>query len=107
MREGWLVDPGTNWVWRFHRDDKAWVRDPKVFMDRGMPMPDGQPPLLKERRHFPQEDAETILRNLKSMGWKQADRYWVPCPNRIPTGKNIQGKLYRQRIRYGDGAEES
>ena len=36
MREGWLVDPGTNWVWRFHRDVKAWVRDPKVFMDRGM-----------------------------------------------------------------------
>ena len=32
MREGWLVDPGTNWVWRFHRDDKAWVRDPKVFI---------------------------------------------------------------------------
>ena len=39
MREGWLVDPGTNWVWRFHRDDKAWVRDPKVFMDHGMAMP--------------------------------------------------------------------
>ena len=60
MREGWLLDPGTNWAWRFHRDDKAWVRDPKVFMDRGMPMPDGQPLLLKERRHVPKEDAETI-----------------------------------------------
>ena len=49
MREGWLIDPGTNWVWRFHRDDKAWVRDPKVFMDRGMAMPDGEPPpLLKD-----------------------------------------------------------
>ena len=66
MREGWLVDPGTNWVWRFHRDDKAWVRDPKVFMDRGMAMPNGEPPLLKERRHVPQKDAETIWRNLKS-----------------------------------------
>ena len=55
MREGWLVDPGTNWVWRFHRDDKAWVRDPNVFMDRGMAMPDGQPPLLMARKHFPQE----------------------------------------------------
>ena len=41
MSEGWLVGPGTNWVWRFHRDDKAWVRDPKVFMDRGMAMPNG------------------------------------------------------------------
>ena len=54
MREGWLVDPVTNWVWRFHRDDKTWVRDPKVFMDRGMAMPNGEPPLLKERRHVPQ-----------------------------------------------------
>ena len=76
MREGWLVDPGTNWVWRFHRDDKAWVRDPKVFMDRGMPMPDGEPPLLKERRHVPKEDAETIWRNLKSMGWKRSEPLW-------------------------------
>ena len=76
MREGWLVDPGTNWVWRFHRDDKAWVRDPKVFMDRGMPMPDGEPPLLKERRHVPKEDAETIWRNLKSMGWKRTEPLW-------------------------------
>ena len=73
MREGWLVDPGTNWVRRFHRDDKAWVRDPKVFMDRGMPMPNGEPPLLKERRHVPQQDAETIWRNLKSMGWKRTE----------------------------------
>ena len=65
MREGWLVDPGTNWVWRFHRDDKAWIRAPKVFMDRGMAMPDGEQPLLKERRHVPQEDVETIKRNHK------------------------------------------
>ena len=76
MREGWLVDPGTNWVRRFHRDDKAWVRDPKVFIDRGMPLPDGQPPLLKERRHVPQEGAETIWRNLKSMGWQRTEPLW-------------------------------
>ena len=58
-----MIDRDDCWIWRFHRDDKAWVRDPKVFMDRGMPTPDGQPPLLKERRHVPQEDAETIWRN--------------------------------------------
>ena len=73
MREGLLVDPGSNWVWRFYQDYKAWVRDPKVFMERGMAMPHGQPPLLKERRHVPQEDAETIWRNLKSMGWKRTE----------------------------------
>ena len=76
MHEGWLVGPGTNWVWRFHRDDKAWVRDPVVFMDRGTLMPDGQPPLLKERRHVPKEDAETIWRNLKSMGWERTKPLW-------------------------------
>ena len=75
MREGWLVDPGANWVWRFHRDDKAWVRDPKVFMDRGIALPNGEP-LLKERRHVPKEDAETIWRYLKSMGWKRAEPLW-------------------------------
>ena len=45
-------------------------------MDRGMAMPDGEPPLLKERRHAPQEDAETIWRNLKSMGWKSTEPLW-------------------------------
>ena len=39
VRKGWLVNPGTNWVWRFHRYDNAWVYDPKVFMDSGMAMP--------------------------------------------------------------------
>ena len=71
MREGWLVDPGTNWVWRFHRDDKS-VRDPKVFMDRDANAR-RRTTLLKERRHVPQEDAETTWRNLKSMGWKRTE----------------------------------
>ena len=94
MREGWLVDPGTNWVWRFHRDDKAWVRDPKVFMDRGMPMPDGEPPLLKERRHVPKEDAETIWRNLKSMGWKRTEPLWG-ASLKIPIYEHIRSRLVR------------
>ena len=60
MREGWLVNPGTNWVWRLHREDKAWVRDPKGFIDREMAMPNGELPLLTERRLILHEDAETI-----------------------------------------------
>ena len=35
MAEGWLIDASDHWVWHFHRDDSAWVRDPKVFIDRG------------------------------------------------------------------------
>ena len=73
MREGWLIDGNDYWAWRFHRDDSAWARDPKVFIDRGRAMPDG-PALLKERRHVPQEDAETIWRNLKSVGWRGAEQ---------------------------------
>ena len=46
MREGWLIDRDDYWIWRFHREEKAWVRDPKVFIDRGRQMPDG-PPLLR------------------------------------------------------------
>ena len=53
MREGWLIDADNHWIWRFHSDEKAWIRDPKVFMDRGRLMPDG-PPLLKERRYIRQ-----------------------------------------------------
>ena len=53
MREGWLIDADNHWIWRFHSDEKAWIRDPKVFMDRGRLMPDG-PPLLKERRYLRQ-----------------------------------------------------
>ena len=81
MPEGWLVDPGTNWVWRFHRDDKAWVRDPKVFMNRGMAAPNGESTLLKERRHVPQEDADTIWRNHIQWDGSEPNRYGVRQQN--------------------------
>ena len=57
MKEGWLIDANDHWVWRFHRDNSAWVRDPKVFIDRGRSMPEG-PPLLKERRYLRKDAAE-------------------------------------------------
>ena len=45
MQEGWLIDANDHWVWRFHLDNSAWVRDPKVFIDRGRAMPEGPPPV--------------------------------------------------------------
>ena len=48
-QEGWLIDGDDRWIWRFWGDESAWVRDPKVFLDRGHLLPDG-PPLLQERR---------------------------------------------------------
>ena len=38
----------TRWAYRFHRDEKSWVRDPKVFVDMGRGMPDGSPPFSKQ-----------------------------------------------------------
>ena len=70
MEEGWLIDRDDYWIWRFHRDEKAWIRDPKVFIDRGRQMPDG-PPLLKERRYLRKEDAEQLWKSLQSQGWKR------------------------------------
>ena len=26
-----LIDQDNCWIWRFWRDESAWVRDPKVF----------------------------------------------------------------------------
>ena len=48
MGDGWLSDPETTWTYRFHRDDKSWLRDPKVFVDMGRPMSDGQEETLVE-----------------------------------------------------------
>lgn len=70
MGEGWLIDADNHWIWRFHRDEKAWIRDPKVFVDRGRQMPDG-PPLLKERRYLRKEAADQLWNSLQSQGWKR------------------------------------
>ena len=52
MKEGWLLDRDRCWAYRFHRDEKAWLRDLMVFVGMGKAMPDGTPTLLKTRRHL-------------------------------------------------------
>ena len=42
MGEGWLIDRSKTWVCRFHRDEKAWLQDPMVFVDIGRGMPGGE-----------------------------------------------------------------
>ena len=69
MREGWLIDRDDCWIWRFWRDESAWVRDPKVFIDRGRVLPEG-PPLLKERRYLRKDSAEQLWSLLQTQGWK-------------------------------------
>ncbi len=69
MGEGWLIDSDDRWIWRFHRDRKGWINEPKVFIDRGLRLPDG-PPLLKERRHLQRAEAEQLWASLQTQGWK-------------------------------------
>ena len=67
MKEGWLIDADDQWIWRFWRDESAWIRDPKVFLDRGRLLP-GEEPLLKERRYLRKDAAEQLWRSLQTAG---------------------------------------
>ena len=77
MQEGWLTDAHGYWVKRFHRDQKSYVREIKVFIDEGRRMPNGEPPLLKSRSHLRHEDAQKLWLELIRFGWQQSDRSGV------------------------------
>ena len=66
---GFIQDPATKETKRFHRDEKSWTRDPKVFVDTGLPIP-GEPPLLKTRVHLRRDAAEQLWRELHRVGWQ-------------------------------------
>lgn len=74
--EGWLVDPNGYWCKRFHRDEKSWSQHPKVFVDDGRGMPNGEPALLKSRRYLRREQAEELWKHLRKQGWKQTTPVW-------------------------------
>ena len=52
MGEGWLRNPKDGWTYRFQRNEKSWLQDPLVFVDKGRAMPDGSPALLKTRQYL-------------------------------------------------------
>ena len=81
---GWNAGmPGSDWVLRSHRDYSAWVRDPKVFFDRGRSMPEG-PPLLKERRYLRKDAAEHLWKSIQTQGWKKTRPLWGRLLNPEP-----------------------
>ena len=41
MGGGWLRNPKDGWTYRFQRDEKSWLQDPFVIVDKGRAMPDG------------------------------------------------------------------
>ena len=67
--EGFIQDPATKETKRFHRDEKSWTRDPKVFVDTGLPIP-GEPPLLKTRVHLRRDAAEQLWKELRRVAWQ-------------------------------------
>ena len=77
--EGWLLDPESKWAYRFHRDEKSWIRDPMVFVDMGREMPQGEPPLLKTRHHIHKQQAKEKWVSLIRSGWKRTDPLWGPA----------------------------
>ncbi len=72
MAEGWLMNSEDRWTYRFQRDEKAWVREPRVFVDMCRPMPDGSPALLKTREHMRREQAESMWKYLVRRGGRNA-----------------------------------
>ena len=57
-----IQDPATKETKRFHRDEKSWTRDPKVFLDTGAPVPE-EPALLKTRVHRRRDATESYGRS--------------------------------------------
>ena len=70
MAEVWMIDADDHWVWRFHRDNSAWVKDPKILIDLGRPMPEG-PPLLKACLYLSKDAAEHLSNSLHTQDRKK------------------------------------
>ena len=75
MREGWLMDSNKEWAWRFHRDEAAWVREPKVFCDLGKKLA-SEPALLKRRQHLRRAEAVAHWKSLLAQGWSECPPQW-------------------------------
>ena len=73
--EGFIQDPATKETKRVHRDEKSWAREPKVFVDTGLPIP-GEPLLLRTRVHLRRDAAEQFWRELHCVGWQQVEPCW-------------------------------
>ena len=71
LGEGWLTDRKRYWTYRFHRDHRSWAQDPRVFVDRGREMPNGEPALLKSRRYLRDAEVRKLWLELvrKGMGF--------------------------------------
>ena len=98
--EGFIQNPATNETKRFHRDEKSWVRDPKVCVFTGIPIPE-EPPLLKTRVHLRRDAAEQLRKELHRVGWHQVEQQGEPCwgASAEPQSGGVTGGLAAVSIR--------
>lgn len=71
-----MRNPKDGWTYRFQRDEKSWLQDPFVFMDKGRAMTDGSHALLKTRKHLRREDAEVLWNDSLRNGTKRVPAVW-------------------------------
>ena len=76
MSESWLIEQETGAAARFYDDDSSYVRDPKVFVDRGRCLGANEVPLLKSRQHLRKEEVTKTWTQLKRAGWKPCEPLW-------------------------------
>ena len=58
------------------RNREKWKCDPRVFVDHGREMPNGQPALLKRREYLRRDAAEQRWKELLQLGWSAIDPAW-------------------------------
>ena len=74
--DGWLTSEKEGWTLRFHLDEKSWLRDPWMFIDKGREIGIGDPPLLKSRQHVRKVEARKLRRFLVQQGWVKTTPAW-------------------------------
>jgi len=73
---GWIQDPVSKLIVKFHRDQDSWEKYPYVFVDQGSLMDDGSPALLKSRRHLAMREAIEVWNAFLHDGWRIVLPQW-------------------------------
>jgi hypothetical protein len=95
-----------SWTYRFQRDEKSWLRNPFVFVDKGRAMPDGSPALLKTRQHLRRERAEGMWKDLVRKGWERFLLFGVLIQNLNQRNTNLFGKRNQNTLQKFDSLSD-
>ena len=76
MRQSWVIAQETGAAALFHLDNNSWLRDPKVFVDKGRLLGPNEVLLLKSRQYLRKEEATKLWKQLKTAGWRPCEPLW-------------------------------